>query len=391
VFVALAAQSDPNGVLPTVASALGIHEIHGQSSFANLLAALAGKHVLLVLDNFEQLTDAAPSLGELLAQLPHLKLLVTSRAALRLRAEHEIAITPFELPAPPWSAAAIAHNPAIALFSQRAAAILPTFALTDTNATAIAEICTRLDGLPLAIELAATRIKLLSPQLLLQRLNNRLDLLTRGMRDMPGRHQTLRNTIDWSYSLLEAHEQQSFARLAVFVGGGTVEAAEAICGVEGDGMIDVLLGLQSLTDKSLLRQTVGEDGMPRFTLLELIREYGFEQLVGSGEITMIRGQHAAYYLQLGEQAAPELAGGQAQIAWFARIGAELDNIRAALRNHWRSVCGRPHLWCGRSTPRGDQPGAAALRARHGSIQRYKQCYMAACMGRRARPAHRSTY
>jgi predicted ATPase/DNA-binding SARP family transcriptional activator len=331
VFVALASQSDPKQVLPAITYALGIHDMHGQSSFASLLAALAGKHVLLVLDNFEQLTDAAPSLGDLLAQLPHLKLLITSRAALRLRAEHEIAIAPFDLPVPPWNAAAIAPNPAIALFSQRAAAIQPTFALSDTNAAAIAEICTRLDGLPLAIELAATRIKLLSPQLLLQRLNNRLDLLTSGMRDMPSRHQTLRNTIDWSYSLLEAHEQQLFARLAVFVGGGTVEAAEAICAVEGAGAIDVLDGLQSLTDKSLLRQTVGEDGTPRFNMLELIREYGLERLVGSGEITMIRGQHAAYYLQLAEQAAPELAGGQAQIAWFARIGGELDNIRAALR------------------------------------------------------------
>ncbi|MBC8077267.1 MAG: tetratricopeptide repeat protein, partial [Chloroflexales bacterium] len=331
LFVSLATITDADQVIPAIAHALGASELHGHSPFANLAAALDDRHMLVVLDNFEQVVDAAPHIGELLAHLPRLKLLVTSRAALRLRAEHEIAIPPLELPAPPWLAVALARSPAITLFVQRAQAVLPTFTLTDANAGAVAEICTRLDGLPLAIELAAARVKLLPPQLLVQRLGNRLDLLTGGKRDMPTRHQTLRNTIDWSYNLLETHEQLLFARLAVFMGGCTLEAAEAICQTGSEHTTDILDGLQALIDSSLIRQMASEDGLPRLTSLEMIREYALERLLASGEEETVRGQHATYYLRLAEDAAPELAGGPAQVLWFGRVSEELDNIRAALR------------------------------------------------------------
>ena len=182
----------------------------------------------------------------------------------------------------------------------------------------------------MAIELAAARIKLLPAQQLLQRLSRRLDILTGGMQDLPTRQQTLRHTIDWSYTLLQTHEQQLFARLAIFVGGSTLEAVEPICQLADDRPIGILDGLQSLVANSLLQQTVGEDGMPRFSMLETIREYGMERLHASDEADAIRERHAAYYLRLAEEAAPELAGGSAQVTWFARVASELDNIRAVL-------------------------------------------------------------
>lgn len=330
VFISLAAISDSELVLPTIARSLDVPQVPGHSLFNSVVAKLRDQHLLLLLDNFEQVAPAAPRLSDLLAHVPGLKLLITSRVALRLRAEQEIVVAPLALPAPPWTASSIAGYPSIALFVQRAQVIMPRFVLADSNAGAVAEICTRLDGLPLAIELAAARVKLLPAQQLLQRLSRRLDILTGGMQDLPTRQQTLRHTIDWSYTLLQTHEQQVFARLAIFVGGSTLEAVETICHLADDRPIGILDGLQSLVAHSLLRQTVGEDGMPRFSMLETIREYGIERLHASDEADAIRERHAAYYLRLAEQAAPQLAGGAAQVAWFARVASELDNIRTVL-------------------------------------------------------------
>ncbi|MEO7912403.1 MAG: BTAD domain-containing putative transcriptional regulator [Roseiflexaceae bacterium] len=330
VFISLAAISDPELVLPTIARSLDVQQVAGHSLFNSMVATLRDQHLLLLLDNFEQVAPAAPRMSELLAHVPGLKLLITSRAALRLRAEQEIVVAPLALPTPPWTTSSIIRYPSIALFVQRAQAIMPRFVLADSNAGAVAEICTRLDGLPLAIELAAARVKLLPAQQLLQRLSRRLDLLTGGMQDLPTRQQTLRHTIDWSYNLLQTHEQQVFARLAIFVSGSALEAVEAICQLADDPPIGILDRLQSLVANSLLRQTVGEDGMPRFSMLETIREYGIERLHASGKADAIRERHAMYYLRLAEEAAPELAGGPAQAIWFARVASELDNIRAVL-------------------------------------------------------------
>lgn len=330
VFISLAAISDPELILPTIARSLDVPQTPGQSLFNSMAAALRDQHALLVLDNFEQLAPAAPRLSELLAHVPGLKLLTTSRVALRIRAEHEIVIAPLALPALPWTASSIAQYPSIALFVQRAQASLPSFVLADSNARAVAEICTRLDGLPLAIELAAVRIKLLPAHQLLQRMSRRLDILTGGMQDLPARQQTLRHTIDWSYTLLQTPEQQLFARLAIFTGGSTFEAVEAICQLPDEQPIGILDRLQLLLANSLLRQTVGEEGVPRFSMLETIREYGMERLEASGEADALRERHAMYYLRFAEQAAPALAAGSAQATWFARVASELDNIRAVL-------------------------------------------------------------
>src|SRR5215471_6791537 len=262
--VPLAPISDPDLVLPTIAQALGLTEGAAGSFLALLQALLLDKQLLLVLDNFEQVLPAAPQLMELLAACPGVKLLVTSRAVLHVQGEHEFAVPPLPLPN-------LSHLPepemlseyaAVALFLQRAQAAMPTFEVTTANARAIAELCVQLDGLPLAIELAAVRIKLLSPQALLARLGRRLELLTSRAQDVPTRQQTLRNTMSWSYRLLEAAEQRLFRRLCVFVGGCTLEAVEAVCTPESEapaGMgASVLDMVASLIDKSLLQQTEHE-------------------------------------------------------------------------------------------------------------------------------------
>ena len=329
-FVSLAAISEAELVMPTIAHALGVRSVPGQSLLSGLEQALDTRRLLLVIDNFEQVNAAAPQLGELLAHAPNLALLVTSRTALRLRVAGELAVPPLALPAAHMTRSDIAEYPAIDLFVRRAQARLPTFRLTEANATLVAGICTRLDGLPLAIELAAARITLLSPELLFQRLASRLHVLTGGMQDLPARHQTLRATIDWSYKLLAEHEQRLFAHLAQFVGGCTVEAVEALFQAIGEPA-DVLDALQSLIDNSLLRLALGEDDVPRFGMLETIREYALERLCSSGEAEAVRAAHAAYYLELAEAAAPRLAGSPDQIVWFGRVAAELDNFRAVLR------------------------------------------------------------
>jgi predicted ATPase/class 3 adenylate cyclase/DNA-binding CsgD family transcriptional regulator len=333
-FVDLAPLSTPSLVISTIAQTLGIQEAAGQSLLERLKEALRQKQLLLVLDNFEQVVSAAPQLVELLAACPKLKLLVTSREVLHLSAEHEFAVPPLALPDPTHlpELAALAHYAAVALFLQRAQAVKPDFQVTAANARAIAEICVQLDGLPLALELAAARVKLFPPQALLVRLGQRLQVLTSGARDAPMRQQSLRNTLAWSYDLLPAEEQQLFRRLSVFVGGCTLEAIEAVCETldGGDGAGQVLDRVASLIDKSLLQQTEQESNEPRLVMLETIREYGLEVLAVSGEMEITRQAHALYYLTLAEAAEPELVG-QQQAMWLERWEQEHDNLRAAMR------------------------------------------------------------
>ncbi len=331
-FVPLAPLGDPELVLSTVAWTLGIKEQQGESPFDSLKRELRTKQVLLVLDNFEHLLPAAVHVAELLAACPDVKVLVTSLEVLHLRGEKELPVPPLTLPDATQMASAehVYHSEAVHLFVERAQDARLDFVITNENAPAVAEICVRLDGLPLAIELAAARIHLLPPQALLPRLSSRLKLLTGGHRDLPARQQTLRGAIAWSYDLLDAGEQQLFARPAVFVGSRTLEAVEAVCNAEGDLELDVLDGIASLVDKSLLRQEAAQADEPRFVMLETIHEYAREQLEASGEAEAVRRWHALYFLQLAETAEPHLTG-PAQVAWLQRLEAEYDNLRAALQ------------------------------------------------------------
>src|SRR6266702_3934647 len=332
-FVNLAPISDAELVVPTVAQTLGVKESPTRSMVEQLQAFLQEKLLLLVLDNFEQVVSAAPGLSDLLARCSHLKLLVTSRTVLHLAAEHEFAVPPLSLPdlnhLP--DLVTLSQYEAVALFIARAQALKPDFQVSNATAPAVAEICTRLDGLPLAIELAAARIKLLPPPALLARLGQRLAVLTSSVRDAPARQQTLRNTIDWSYQLLDAGEQWLFRRLSVFVGGCTLQAIEAICTAldTQPPTLSVLDGVASLLDKSLLRQTEHEAEEPRFVMLETIREYGREALATSGEAEVTHQAHAAYYLALVE-AAEQAWNGSQQAVWFAQLEQEHDNLRAAM-------------------------------------------------------------
>jgi predicted ATPase/class 3 adenylate cyclase/DNA-binding CsgD family transcriptional regulator len=330
-FVNLAPISDPALVVPTIAKTLAIREGSGQSLLERLTEELRQRQLLLLLDNFEQVVSSAEQVAALLTACPRLKVLVTSREVLHVRAEYEFPVPPLAFPDPDHlpDLAALAHHAAIALFLQRAQAVQPDFQLTEANARAVASLCARLDGLPLAIELAAARMKLFSPQALLARLGQPLSLLTSASRDVPARQQTLRNTIAWSYHLLDAREQQLFQRLSVFVGGCELSAIEAVSSVLGDGAASVLEGVASLLDKSLLLQREQGQGEPRVQMLETVRAYGLEVLKASGEMEGTRQAHAEYYVRLAEEAEPELTG-QAQGVWFERLEQELDNLRAAL-------------------------------------------------------------
>jgi predicted ATPase len=272
---------------------------------------------LLLLDNFEQVLPAATVLAEVLEACPSLKILVTSRSCLRVYGEQEFPVAP------------LAHDSAIELFVQRATAVRPSFAMNSENGPAIREICARLDGLPLAIELAAARTRVLSPSTMLDRLQSRLHLLTGGALDLPERQQTLRNTIDWSHGLLNDAEQKLFRRLSVFVGGCTLEAAEAVCNTGHDLDVDVLEGLSSLVDKNLVQNLDQLGAEPRFTMLETIREYALERLGSSGEAFATRRAHAAYSLVLAEEGNPELESAD-RAAWLARCDVEIDNFRSSL-------------------------------------------------------------
>jgi len=330
-FVNLAPISDPALVVPTIAQTLGVTESGNRPLLERLTDQLRQQHLLLLLDNFEQVLDAAPQLAELLATCPRLKLLVTSREMLHLYGEHEFGVPPLELPDRAQLPALdrLTQYEAVRLFIERAQAAKADFAITNASAPAVAEICYRLDGLPLAIELAAARVKLFSPQALLSRLEHRLNLLTGGGRDRPARQQTIRGAIDWSYQLLSAAEQALFARLGVFVGGCTLEAAAAVCNPDGALPLDVMDGVTSLLDKSLLKQVEGLDGEGRVLMLETIREYALERLAQRGEAEALRERHFAYYLALAEAAEPHLRGAE-QIIWADRLEVEHDNLRAAL-------------------------------------------------------------
>jgi predicted ATPase/class 3 adenylate cyclase len=335
-FISLAPINDPMLVMPTIAQALGIRDRAEQPLSARLAEVLYQRRVLLLLDNFEQVVGAASQVADLLTSCPSLKVLITSREVLHVRAEHEFAVPPLELPDPAHipELAALARAPSVALFLQRAQAVKPEFQLTTSNAGAVAEICVRLDGLPLAIELAAARMKLLSPQALLARLGRRLAMLTGGARDVPTRQQTLRNTIEWSYQLLNTWEQRLFRRLSIFAGGCTLQAAEAVCTAPDEGVGRVLDGVASLVDKSLLQQMeqTGEASEePRLLMLETIREYGLEALTASGEGAVARQAHADHFLLLAEEAVPALDG-PLLTSWLDRLEQEHDNLRAAL--HW---------------------------------------------------------
>ena len=328
-FVDLSPLTDPALVLPGIAGVLGVREAGGQPLLRTVEAFLATKRLLLVLDNFEQVLDAAPQLAELLSACPRLSMLVTSREPLQVRAEQQVPVAP--LPLPPQermlSLAELARVPTIDLFVQRARAIVPDFTLTEENAPAIVAICQRLDGLPLAIELAAARIRILPPQTLQERLERSLPLLTGGPRDAPARQRTLRDAIAWSHDLLEGDEPALFRRLAVFNGGWTLEAAEAVIG--NDGVLDVFTGITALADKSLVRPLATTDPEPRFGMLETIREFGLEQLTAAGELDATRGRHAAYLVAFTEALSAQLFQAT-EPELLERLAAERDNIRAAL-------------------------------------------------------------
>ena len=329
-FVSLAPLVDPRLVPSAVASALGLRDEGERPLPDRLRDYLAGKKLLLLFDNFEHLIDTAPLVADLLVAAPALKVLATSRAPLRLRAEREYPVPPFGLPPrkPLPPAEQLSQYEAVRLFVERARAVQPEFALDDANAPAVAEICHRLDGLPLAIELAAARVRLLPPQAMLARLEKRLPLLTGGARDAPARQRTLRDTIAWSYDLLTPEEHVFFRRLAVFAAGCTLEAAEAVGNY--DGSLDAFTGLERLCEHSLLRQAEGPGGQPRFAMLETVREFGVERLAESGEEEAIRKGHAALFMELAEAVAPALAGPDPG-PWLDQLETEHENLRAALR------------------------------------------------------------
>jgi predicted ATPase/class 3 adenylate cyclase len=328
-FVSLAPIADEDLLVSTIAQALAIREIAGEDPAATLGAYLSDKQMLLVLDNFEHIVGAAPAIAKLLEAAPELRSLATSRERLRLSTEHVYEVPPLTLPdAAQEDLGTLVETDAIAFFLARAEATTPNFVLTQENAASVVAICRRLEGLPLALELAAARIAVLSPSTLLSRLSGRLALLTGGARDTDERHHTLRNTIEWSYDLLAAPDQQLFWRLAVFVDGCRFDAAEAVCDSE-PGDVTALDGLQSLVDKSLLRNRPDSDGEPRFWMLETIKEYASERLARSGEAEMMARRHAEYFLELTERAEPDLWAQQIDV-WLPRLDPEEPNFRAAL-------------------------------------------------------------
>jgi predicted ATPase len=317
-FVGLASITQPALVATALADAFEI-----QQGASRTIPQLIGDRLqrwgpfLLLLDNFEQVLPAATVVAEILEACPSLKVLVTSRSCLRIYGEQEFPVTP------------LAPNSAIELFAQRAAAVWPDFAITSENASAVQEICLRLDRLPLAIELAAARTKVLPPSAILDRLQSRLQLLTGGALDLPERQQTLRKTIDWSHDLLNEAERKLFRRLSVFVGGCTLEGAEAVCTTSRDLGIDLFEGLSSLVDKNLVQRVDRAEAQPRFVMLETVREYALECLTDSGEQSAARRAHAAYCLVLAEEGNPELNPAD-RSRWLAQCDVEIDNFRFAL-------------------------------------------------------------
>ena len=328
-FVDLSPLTDPALVVPTIAATLGVREVVGQPLLETLSGFLTDKRLLLLLDNCERVLAAAPDVAALLAASPTVSILATSRAALHIRGEREFPLLPLPLPAadrlPPLEE--LAQVPAVALFVELAAASQPDFALTADNAAAVAAICRRLDGLPLAIELAAARMKVLPPAALLARLEQRLPLLTGGGRDLPARQRTMRDAIAWSYDLLAPEEQALFRRLAVFAGGFTLDAAEAVAAP--GAALPVLDGVVALVEQSLLRQMPGLDDEPRYQMLETVREFGLERLAAAGEADEVRQRHARHFLMLAER---RVHGMQLfmDLESLTRVAPEQDNVRLAL-------------------------------------------------------------
>ncbi len=330
-FVSLAEIDNPALVSSTLAETLGIWETNQLSVTEQIKATLADKQCLLILDNFEQITQAALFLEELLAACQEIKVLVTSRSVLHLSAESLFSVLPLEVPDPTHQIeqAAILQNAAVALFVERAQSAESTFQVTHENISAIGDICFHLDGLPLAIELAAARIKLLPPAAMLARLTQRFQLLISGLRAIPERQRTLYKTITWSYDLLTPQEQWFFRQISMFARGCTLEAIEAVCSKQGEQEIDTISLLAGLLDHSLLQQEKPDAEEPRFILLESIQEYALERLREHNEIKERQRTHALYYLALVEKALPYLTGSR-QAIWLARLDQEKDNLRAAL-------------------------------------------------------------
>ena len=328
-LVALAPIADPELVPTTIAQSLGLQASGDRPVIQTVEDALRDRRTLLLLDNFEQVIDAAPVVADLLGAAPGVRVAVTSREALRVSGEQEFPVPPLRVPdpahLPPLDA--LSQYEAVALFIQRARSMDPTFAVTNENAPAVAEICARLDGLPLAIELAAARIKLLTPEALLPRLERSLTVLRGGPRDLPARQRTLRDAIAWSYDLLEDGDRAVFRRLGAFVGRWTLSAAGSLVDPGGELGVDMVESLASLVDKSLIRRGMPLDGEPGFWMLETIREYAVERLEEAGEAEAVRARHAALYLRLAEEAEPHLTAGP---RWLDRLQEEHDNIRAAI-------------------------------------------------------------
>jgi predicted ATPase/class 3 adenylate cyclase len=329
-FVDLSSVQDPALVPSTVAQALGVAEVPGRPILEVVKEHLGERELLLVVDNFEQVTEAAPAIEELLTAAPKLTVLVTSRIALSIQGEHEYEVPPLQPPDPKRipDLAALRRFEAVRLFTERAAAVEPGFRVTEENAPAVAEITARLDGLPLAIELAATRTKVLTPQEMLPRLEQRLAVLTSGARNLPERQRTLRGAIAWSHNLLDESEGRLFARLSAFVGGWTLESADEIC-APAEIDLDILDGMTSLVDQSLIRRT-DSNGRPRFGMLETIREFAMEELRTEGDLDETRRRHGEHFLGLALAAEPHLTA-EDQGEWLDRCELEHANIRAALR------------------------------------------------------------
>jgi predicted ATPase len=335
-WVHLGGTTDPELVLSRVGQALGVGEAGTQPLPGRVAEALAGRELLLVLDNLEHLLLAAPAIADLVASVPGLTVLATSRAPLRIRGERVFPVGPLPAPDPEDDAEGLRASPAVRLFAERARDVDPRFHLDDDQLTAVAEICRRLDGLPLAIELAAVRVNLLTPDAILARLDRRLPLLTGGPRDLPARHRTLREAIAWSHDLLDDAERRVLHRLSTFAGGCDLDAAETVCGEpEGPPTLDLL---QGLVDHSLVRRTGGADGEARLSMLETIREYAADRLAEHGaEEGRARARHLSYYRTLAQDAEQKLVG-HGQAAWLDRLEREHDNFRAALS--WTLDTGR---------------------------------------------------
>ncbi len=329
-FVELDLVDDARLVPSAIAQALNV-DVGSSPPLDRLIAYLRDKRILLVLDNFEQVVEAADVVGRLLREAPDLRVIVTSRVVLRIYGEQEFPVPPLELPPadPRAPVEDVARSEAVRLFVERAMASVPAFRLDETNTPAVAEIVTRLDGLPLAIELAAARLRLLPVEALRNRLDQKLTMLTGGARDLPARQQTLRGAIDWSFDLLEEPDRRLFARLAVFAGGVCLAEAETVCGPASELGQDVLDGLTSLVEKSLIRSVPGTSDEPRFAMLATIREYGLERLDAGPEAVEIRRRHAAAYLALVEGIASSLTGPQGG-PWLDRLALDHDNLRAAI-------------------------------------------------------------